>query len=132
MLAFLLECFPQVLYPVLTFVMIWRTISARVRPDTLIVFKPNDNVDDAEDGAHNTRSTLSKIKAGWKTNRSLLSWADTGAWETAETADEGSTRDRDWFRIGFEPLFVDFTKAGCWFELVTLVEVSLCAGAVIA
>ena len=40
-----------------------------------------------------------------------------------ETSDEGLRRERNWFRIGFEPTFVDFTKSGTWFTLMFLPEV---------
>lgn len=29
----------------------------------------------------------------------------------------------DWFRIGFEPLFADFTQSGSWFAVYALLEV---------
>ena len=33
-------------------------------------------------------------------------------------------RAGDWFRIGFAPVFVDYTKRGTWFIVILLVEVS--------
>ncbi|CAM9984866.1 unnamed protein product, partial [Ectocarpus sp. 13 AM-2016] len=40
---------------------------------------------------------------------------------------------RNWFRIGFEPLFVDYTKAGSWFAAYALVEAAViaCVGVLI-
>ena len=34
-----------------------------------------------------------------------------------------ASRQGDWFRIGFEPVFVDYTKHGTWFIVISLVEV---------
>lgn len=33
-------------------------------------------------------------------------------------------READWFRIGFEPLFVDLSKLGCFYLVFLLVKVS--------
>ena len=33
-------------------------------------------------------------------------------------------RAGDWFRIGFAPVFVDYTKRGAWFVVILLAEVS--------
>ncbi|CAN0484795.1 unnamed protein product, partial [Scytosiphon promiscuus] len=49
-------------------------------------------------------------------------WANKGQWESVETQDNKNQRERDWFRIGFEPIFVDFTKNGSWFIVYTLIE----------
>ncbi|CAB1116602.1 unnamed protein product [Ectocarpus sp. CCAP 1310/34] len=92
-----------VFYPILMFVAVLRTFFVRVRPNTPIVF-------------------LSKVRAGWEEDHSLFAWANKGTWETAETDNEGIRREGQWFRIGFEPLFVDFTKSGAWFVAFTLVE----------
>ncbi|CAN0228142.1 unnamed protein product [Ectocarpus sp. 6 AP-2014] len=37
-------------------------------------------------------------------------------------------RLRNWFRIGLEPLFVDYTKAGSWFAVYALMEAAVIAG----
>lgn len=120
-------CYNQVFYPVLMFVAVLRTFFVRVRPNTLIVFTPNevdDGVGDAEEGQRaRPASFLSKVRAGWEEDHSLFAWANKGTWETAETDNEGTRREGQWFRIGFEPLFVDFTKSGAWFVAFTLVEV---------
>lgn len=111
------------------FIGVVRTVFVRVRPDTLVVFVPNDDDDDdagddVEGGVSAPKpSFLSRVKAGWKNDQSLFAWANKGTWETAETADEETRREAEWFRIGFEPLFVDFTKAGAWFVAFTMVEV---------
>lgn len=107
------------------FVMAWRTISVRVNSDALIVFTPKDNPDDVGDESFSNtiRRLTTQFKEGWKNDTSLFSWADTGQWETTPLADEDTTREANWFRIGFEPLFVDFTQSGVWFILFSLGEV---------
>lgn len=113
------------------FVMVCRIIFVRVRPDDLIVF---ESVPDAEDSdgsscedRHNQhrRSLFSRVKLGWDESSSLFSWADKGQWTTPDTADEEARREGDWFRIGFEPLFVDFTKRGSWFMAYSLAQVRM-------
>lgn len=42
---------------------------------------------------------------------------------TAYTGDVEKQKLGDWFRIGFEPLFVDFTQSGSWFAVYALLEV---------
>ena len=50
--------------------------------------------------------------------------ADTGQWETVRiVGDEQLQSEWNWFRIGFEPMFTDYTKSGTWFVLVSLFEV---------
>lgn len=119
----------QVLYPVLMLVGVLRTYFVRVRPKTLIVFTPNvaDNDASAGEDAQEAASAprpgfVSRVKAGWAEGHSLFTWADKGKWETAETGNEEARREGQWFRIGFEPLFVDFTQSGAWFVAFTLVE----------
>ena len=101
-------------------VSIWRTIFVRVRSDSLIEFKPASNDESQVDTIHDF---FAKLKAGWSQNYSLFSWAKTGQWQTVEVADEGIRREGNWFRIGFEPLFVDYTKSGSFFAVAALVEV---------
>ena len=67
---------------------------------------------------------LSRFKSSWTEDYSLFSWADKGKWETVQMADREVSREGDWFRIGFEPVFVDYTKRGTWFVVISLVEVS--------
>ena len=91
-----------------------------MRSQAVLVFqlKPEDNEDSNE-----KQSILSKVIAGSKQDHSLFAWADKGQWETARLADEDEQRAANWFRIGFEPLFADFTQTGSWFVVYTLVEV---------
>lgn len=59
------------------------------------------------------RSTVGKIRGighGWRTGESVFSWADGGEWRSRVREDENI--DARKFRIGFEPLFVDFNKKG--------------------
>lgn len=91
----------------------------RVRTDALIVFVPNET----RETSIGKREFFSKLLAGSTKDFSLFSWADKGQWETVNTSDVKARRDADWFRIGFEPLFADFTQAGSWFIVYTLMEV---------
>lgn len=118
----------QVLYPVLMVIMVCRIIFVRVRPDDLIVFEPipdEDPPDRCGDQHDRCRRFFSRVKAGWDESSSLFSWADKGQWTTTETTDQEARREGDGFRIGFEPLFVDFTKRGSWFMAYSLVEVKV-------
>lgn len=123
------------------FVMVCRTIALRVRSDALIAFEPIVYPDRPENGGDGMRGFLSKAIASSKENGSLISWADTGQWVTVERSREESRFEDDWlqapvderarreghrFRIGFEPLFVDFTQAGSWFMAYSLVQVHTC------
>lgn len=109
----------QILYPGLMFFMLWRTVLVRVRSDALLVFTP---VPEEE----RSGTIFARFQRSFKADQSLFSWADKGQWETAETGDERAQREGDCFRIGFEPVFVDFTKRGVWYLLISLVEVRVC------
>lgn len=91
----------------------------RVRSDALIVFSSNET----DEGSTDKPTLYSKMITGLKKDSSLFAWADKGRWKTVQTADEDARRDADWFRIGFEPLYADFTQAGSWFIVYTLIEV---------
>ncbi|CAM9953326.1 unnamed protein product, partial [Ectocarpus sp. 4 AP-2014] len=112
----------MVLYPLLMFATVVRTLFVRVRPDELLIFKTYDE-DGTNGNAPNGRGGfLSRFKSSWAENYSLFSWADKGQWETVQTPNRNITREGDWFRIGFEPVFVDYTKRGTWFIVISLVE----------
>lgn len=128
----------QLLYPVLMFVMVCRTIALRVRSEALIAFEPTIYPDNPDNGGDGTRGFVSKVIASTKESGSLISWADSGQWVTVERVyqesrprddwsenptDEGAWREGHRFRMGFEPLFVDFTQAGSWFMAYFLVQV---------
>lgn len=113
----------QVLYPVIMFMTVCRTIWVRVRPNLLLVFKSYADDDVDRNSPNSTPSFISKFKSSWKDDYSLFSWADKGQWETVQTGDRQVSREGDWFRIGFEPVFVDYTKSGTWFIVISLMEV---------
>ncbi|CAN0375480.1 unnamed protein product, partial [Hapterophycus canaliculatus] len=50
------------------------------------------------------------FRDGWRNGESVFEWADKGAWRCRE--DEKVDFEGRKFRIGFEPLFVDFTQTG--------------------
>lgn len=126
-------CFLQLLYPVIMVVMVTRTFLVKVRPDDSVVFRPYA---DDDGGVHgdtrnsqrsllaSTRNFGANVRTSLNENDSMFAWADKGQWESVETADNKHKRERDWFRIGFEPIFVDFTKNGSWFVVYSLLEVS--------
>lgn len=66
---------------------------------------------------------MSRFTSSLTESNSLFAWADKGQWETVETENRRISREGDWFRIGFEPIFVDYTKLGTWFIVISLVEV---------
>lgn len=66
---------------------------------------------------------MSRFKSSWTEDYSLFSWADKGQWETVQTENRQLSREGDRFRIGFEPVFVDYTKRGTCFVMISLVEV---------
>eukprot|EP00903_Cladosiphon_okamuranus_P014706 g13628.t1 len=68
------------------------------------------------------RSFFSRVTKGLKEQHSSFAWAKKGDWMTAYTGDPEKLRLGDWFRIGFEPLFADFTQSGSWFAVYTLLE----------
>ena len=118
-------------------VMVSRTFFSKVLPDDNIIFKARADDDAAADestsssegdegnASSSTRSFATKVKNSLKEDHSMFAWANKGQWESVESSDAEVKRERDWFRIGFEPLFVDFTKNGSWFVVYTLLEVSL-------
>ena len=111
----------QVLYPVLMMVMVSRTYFSKVRPDKDIAFRRN--AAENQGTSSGSRSFAARVQTSLKEEHSMFAWASKGQWESVNTPDEELKRDRNWFRIGFEPLFVDFTKSGSWFLVYMLVEV---------
>lgn len=61
---------------------------------------------------------ISGFRDGWRNGRSVFEWADKGAWRCS-TSEELDFDGRK-FRIGFEPLFVDFTKEGAVYIIFLL------------
>lgn len=103
---------------------VWRIVKLRVLPDAVLVFTYYDRESDP-DVANDSPGLLSKIKTSLLNDQSLFAWADTGEWETARVEGSQTVREGDWFRIGFEPIFVDFTKSGTWYIIVSLVQVGV-------
>lgn len=140
----------QVLYPLVIFVTVWRTLSVRVLPDSLLVFRERQGRDalavssfaeradgQQEHGASDSRGSehqgsggsarvLGKLRNSWREERGLFACADRGQWETVSTTDAAVRREGDRFRIGFEPIFVDYSKGGAWYIILSLVKVSVC------
>lgn len=115
--------FEQAFYPILMFLAVWRTIVVRVKPNVLLVFKYFEN-DTGRDSATGVKDFFSKLYAGWVETSRLFSLEDKGQWETVlSSGDREVIRQGDWFRIGFEPVFADYTKSGTWYILFSLVEV---------
>ncbi|CAN0523838.1 unnamed protein product [Ectocarpus sp. 12 AP-2014] len=79
------------------------------------------------------RGFFLRVRKGLEEDHSAFAWAKKGAWRTVENEDTKEQRLRNWFRIGFEPLFVDYTKAGSWFAAYGLVEAAViaCVGVLI-
>ena len=99
-----------------------RSFMRKVHRNEDIVFKASSENDQNSDPS--TRGFAAKVKIGLKKHHSMFFWANKGQWESVETSDTELKQERDWFRIGFEPIFVDFTKKGSWFIIYTLLEAS--------
>lgn len=56
------------------------------------------------------QTTISGFRDGWRNCHSVFDWAEKGAWKCSK--DEEVNFEGRKFRIGFEPLFVDFTQEG--------------------
>ncbi|CAM9210891.1 unnamed protein product [Scytosiphon promiscuus] len=115
------------LYPVLMLLVVCRIIAVRVRPDVLLAFKSFDNDEAVRTHSRGRCTRISfmskpKLKSGWGEGRSLFSWADKGRWQMIDAGHHVENREHDWFRVGFEPVFVDYTKRGVWFIVVSLIE----------
>lgn len=95
---------PQVLYPALMFMGVCRTMLVRVYSKAIIEFRWLPDEDKTGHGC------VSRLFMSWRHDHSLFSWGDKGRWYTVQTSNEGVWRKRNWFRIGFEPIFVDFTQ----------------------
>lgn len=114
----------KVLYPILMITAVWRIVKLRVHPDAVLVFNCYDRESDP-DAANDSPGLLSKMKTSLLNDHSLFAWADTGEWKTAGNEGSQTFRESDWFRIGFEPIFVDFTKSGTWYIVVSLAQVGV-------
>ena len=122
--------FIQVLYPVLMIVMVSRTLFTKVGPEDNIAFMKRDEDGGINPSTHgagggsSTHSFTAEVKTSLREKHSMFAWANKGEWESVETSDTEVKQEQDWFRIGFEPLFADYTKKGSWFMVYMLLEVS--------
>ena len=110
------------------FVAILRIVLVRVRPDVLLSFEPYD--DDTDDGSSSAspdkrKNLRSRFQSALNADGSLFSWGDKGWWETIDDGHRPESREADWFRFGFEPVFLSYTKRGVYFVVVSLFEVGL-------
>ncbi len=109
-------------------ILCFRTFRVRVIPDTLIVYEPKDGAEGNDDrgggGGGSSPGFFSRVRTALREDKCLFAWADRGTWKTVETADADTRREGNQFRIGFEPLFVDFEKTTAWFMVYSLVEVT--------
>ncbi|CAM9186425.1 unnamed protein product, partial [Scytosiphon promiscuus] len=94
--------------------MMLRVIHARVVPDTSgIGFTLTEKDDFFSAGSRRScRAFFSRVLRGLKEEHSAFAWAKKGMWATAFTQDPKERRLLDWFHIGFQPLFADFTQDG--------------------
>lgn len=63
---------------------------------------------------------VSCLCKAWKEGESIFAWADKGDWVSKK--DEDVDLDSRKFRIGFEPLFVDYTQRGTLYMSFVLFE----------
>ncbi|CAM9524910.1 unnamed protein product [Pylaiella littoralis] len=103
------------LYPLVLFITTGRTIYIRVQSAMPLEYKKKDESSDRPNGF------VDFFRRMWK-DGSLFSWADKGSWETVKTENPRLKKEWDWFRIGWEPVFADYTKRGTWFVMVLLCE----------
>lgn len=62
----------KLLYPVLMFVIVWRTVGVSVRSDRLIVFKPNEaRAHLGDEGSRASSRMSSRLVQGWKRDTSV-------------------------------------------------------------
>ncbi|CAM9630710.1 unnamed protein product [Pylaiella littoralis] len=118
-------CFPLVvmglcalvLFPLLMLIYVNRIVWSRVRPSTSpLRFEPDP---DYNKGCFLFKACAGTCKA-WRTGTSMLAWADKGRWLSKN--DEEVDFDSRKFRIGFEPLFVDYTQKGTLYLTYLLFE----------
>ncbi|CAM9696266.1 unnamed protein product, partial [Ectocarpus sp. 4 AP-2014] len=118
-------CFPLVVmgvcalivFPVLMFIYVSRIVWSRMRPDhSPLRYEPNPN---AGKGCFLIKACGGFCKA-WTSGSSMFEWAEKGQW--ASKNNEDVDLDSRKFRIGFEPLFVDYTQKGTLYVTFLLFE----------
>ncbi|CAN0182406.1 unnamed protein product [Ectocarpus sp. 13 AM-2016] len=99
------------------FIYVSRIVWSRVRPDNSpLRYEPNPN---AGKGCFLFKACGGFCKA-WTSGSSMFEWADKGQW--ASKNNEDVDLDSRKFRIGFEPLFVDYTQKGTLYVTFLLFE----------
>eukprot|EP00752_Nemacystus_decipiens_P006426 g5789.t1 len=129
--VFYVAAIALVAYPVFMVGMVCRVVISRVRPaGGGMTFAATKEDDYYATRGRRCRRFFSRVLKGLKEEQSMFAWANKGEWRTAPTDDMAELRLGDWFRIGFEPLFADFTQSGSWFAVYALLEscVIACVG----
>lgn len=107
------------------FVTTWHTIRVRVHPSDYLVFQDYDGTYYTKYMSETKGNSLAMkmLYSIWKGD-GLFAWADKGEWVIEKITDQQLKSEWKWFRIGFKPMFVDYTKSGTWFVVFSLAEVS--------
>lgn len=113
----------QGFYPLALVATVWRTLRVWIHPGVLLVFNTYATADDGSPA--DRPGIFSRVRTSIVDDQSTLAWADKGEWETSEAENPQALREGDWFRLGFEPMFVDFTRSGTWYVLLSFVEVRM-------
>eukprot|EP00903_Cladosiphon_okamuranus_P012576 g11773.t1 len=112
-----------VFYPIFVVGMVCRVIFSRVRPAAAgMTFTRTKKDYYYATRGNRCRRFFSRVLKGLKEEHSSFAWAKKGVWRTAATQNVTERRLGDWFRIGFEPLFADFTQSGSWLAVYALLE----------
>ncbi|CAM9124958.1 unnamed protein product [Chrysoparadoxa australica] len=67
------------------------------------------------------RRLCDALKGGWGSGNSMLSWFDKGHWEARPREGKLGVNVAS-FRVGFEPLFKDFTQGGAFYMVLLLMR----------
>ncbi|CAM9933272.1 unnamed protein product, partial [Sphacelaria rigidula] len=102
--------FAMFIFPIMMIVWVSRIVLSRIRPQYGPVDYEHRWANESERPKVRVVNFFKGVGHGWRTGDSVFSWADQGAWKCRTREDEDL--DGRKFRIGFEPLFVDFTKRG--------------------
>ncbi|CAN0317827.1 unnamed protein product [Ectocarpus fasciculatus] len=93
---------------------VWSRVKPQEGPVTFEKSLAPGEGDEADGGEGRKRCWCVNLcrgfRDGWRNGHSVFEWADKGAWVSLK--DEKVDLESRKFRIGFEPLFVDFTKEG--------------------
>eukprot|EP00903_Cladosiphon_okamuranus_P021845 g20085.t1 len=104
-------------FPIVMIFYVGRIVWSRVKPqEGPVTFEmdPDAATGEEEEERQKRRCWCAKVcrgfRDGWRNGHSVFDWAEKGAWKCS--ADEKVDFEGRKFRIGFEPLFVDFTQEG--------------------